>query len=260
MAKLEQLNTSVSSDIYTRFSAIAAERSLSNAALLRDLVVEFIEAANAGRAMFQKEAAPRLDTTVSFLVHELRDLVVELDRAQNENARLFGKLVADWNGGEAASQRAHENIANQIRQRNSEAYSAFYQQVEKLLAGFETLEPRLIEAIDPRLAQISEQLAQSIKLAGEPRQIRAVYLGDDRMLSLRFLSACGGLVIVFGFLVGLMAPNLWDSWSLSQAARLIDSPAEMCRLIEAEYATTDCTVPQQERDLGLRVIAHEDRR
>lgn len=37
MAKLEQLNTSVSSDIYTRFSAIAAERSLSNAALLRDL-------------------------------------------------------------------------------------------------------------------------------------------------------------------------------------------------------------------------------
>ena len=257
---MAQINVSVEGRVLAALDRVAQAKSLSRPELLRRVIQELIEAHDAGRVVFQKEAAPRLDTTVSFLVHELRDLVVELDRAQNENARLFGKLVADWNGGEAASQRAHESIANQIRQRNSEAYSAFYQQVERLLVGFETLEPRLIEALEPRLAQISEQLAQSIELAGQPRQIRAVYLGDDRMLSLRFLSACGGLVIVFGFLVGLMAPNLWDSWSLSQAARLIDSPAEMCRLIEAEYATTDCTVPQQERELGLRVIAHEDRR
>lgn len=257
---MAQINVSVEDRVLAALDRVAQAKSLSRPELLRRVIQELIEAHDAGRALFQTEAAPRLDTTVSFLVHELRDLVVELDRAQNENARLFGKLVADWNGGEAASQRAHESIANQIRQRNSEAYSSFYQQVERLLVGFKTLEPRLIEALDPRLAQISEQLAQSIKLAGEPRQIRAVYLGDDRMLSLRFLSACGCLVIVFGFLVGLMAPNLWDSWSVWQAAKLIDSPAEMCRLIEAEYATTDCTVPQQERDLGLRVIAHEDRR
>ena len=257
---MAQINVSVEGRVLAALDRVAQAKSLSRPELLRRVIQELIEAHDAGRALFQKEAAPRLDTTVSFLVHELRDLVIELDRAQNENARLFGKLVADWNGGEAASQRAHESIANQIRQRNSEAYSAFYQQVERLLVGFETLEPRLIEALEPRLAQISEQLAQSIELAGQPRQIRAVYLGDDRFLSLRFLSACGGLVIVFGFLVGLMAPNLWDSWSVWQAARLIDSPAEMCRLIEAEYATTDCTVPQQERELGLRVIAHEDRR
>lgn len=257
---MAQINVSVEDRVLAALDRVAQAKSLSRPELLRRVIQELIEAHDAGRAVFQKEAAPRLDTTVSFLVHELRDLVVELDRAQNENARLFGKLVADWNGGEAASQRAHESIANQIRQRNSEAYSAFYQQVERLLVGFETLEPRLIEALEPRLAQISEQLAQSIELAGQPRQIRAVYLGDDRMLSLRFLSACGGLAIIFGLLVGLMAPDLWDSWSVFHAARLIDSPVEMCRLIEAEYATTDCTVPQQERDLGLRVIAHEDRR
>ena len=257
---MAQINVSVEGRVLAALDRVAQAKSLSRPELLRRVIQELIEAHDAGRALFQTEAAPRLDTTVSFLVHELRDLVVELDRAQNENARLFGKLVADWNGGEAASQRAHESIANQIRQRNSEAYSAFYQQVERLLVGFEMLEPRLIEALEPRLALISVQLAQSIKLAGEPRQIRAVYLGDDRMLSLRFLAACGGLAIVFGLLVGLMAPNLWDSWSVWQAARLIDSPAKMCRLIEAEYATTDCTVPQQERDLGLRVIAHEDRR
>jgi hypothetical protein len=257
---MAQINVSVEDRVLAALDQVAQAKALSRPELLRRVIQELIEAHDAGRVVFQKEAAPRLDTTVSFLVHELRDLVVELDRAQNENARLFGKLVADWNGGEAASQRAHESIANQIRQRNSEAYSAFYQQVEKLLVGFEMLEPKLAEALEPRLVQISEQLAQSIKLAGEPRQIRAVYLGDDRMLSLRFLSTCGGLAIVIGLLLGLMAPGLRDNWSVFHAARLIDSPAEMCRLIQAEYATTDCTVPQQERELGLRVIAHEDRR
>jgi hypothetical protein len=256
---MAQINVSVEDRVLAALDRVAQAKSMSRPELLRRIIQELIEAHDAGRVVFQKEAAPRLDTTVSFLVHELRDLVVELDRAQNENARLFGKLVADWNGGEAASQRAHESIANQIRQRNSEAYSAFYQQVEKLLVGFETLEPKLIEVLEPHLVQISEQLAQSIKLAGEPRQIRAVYLGDDRMLSLKFLSACGGLATVLGVLVGLMAPDLRDSWSVFHAARLIDSPAEMCRLIEAEYGTSDCTLPQQERELGLRVIAHEDR-
>ena len=79
MAKGEQLNTSVSPEIYTRFCGIAAERNLSNAALLRDIVEELIEAYDAGRAIFQKEAGPRLDTTVSGLVHQLKEIVIEMD-------------------------------------------------------------------------------------------------------------------------------------------------------------------------------------
>jgi len=110
---MAQINVSVEDRVLAALDRVAQTKSLSRPELLRRVIQELIEAHDAGRMVFQKEAAPRLDTTVSFLVHELRDLVVELDRAQNENARLFGKLVADWNGGEAASQRAHENIANQ---------------------------------------------------------------------------------------------------------------------------------------------------
>lgn len=259
MAKVEQLNTSVAAEIYARFSTIAADRGLSNAALLRDLVVEFIEAADAGRALFQKEGAPRLDATVSGLVHQLRELVMELDRAQADNARMLGKLTDKWNGGEEANRIAQEKLLAHFRAQDQAGLSPFYKRAEELLAAFEALEPKLLAALEPRLAQIADHLAQSIELAREPRQIRAVYLGDDRMLSLRFLSACGGLAIVIGLLLGLMAPGLRDNWSVFHAGRLIDSPAEMCRLIEAEYGAIDCTVPQQERDLGLRVIAHEDR-
>lgn len=254
---MAQVNVSLEDRVVADLDRIAETKALSRPELLRRVIQELIEAHDAGRVLFQKEATPRLDTTVSFLVHELRDLVVELDRAQNENARLFGKLVTDWNGGEAASQRAHESIANQIRQRNSEAYSAFYQQVEKLLAGFEALEPRLVDILEPHLTQISEQLAESIKLAGEPRKITALYLSNDRALSLKFLSACAALTIFIGALIATILPTRFDGWSVWQAAKLIDSDAQMCRLIEREYGTVDCRVPEPERDLALRIIAQE---
>lgn len=257
---MAQVNVSLEDRVVAELDRIAEAKSLSRPELLRRVIQELIEAHDAGRVVFQKEAAPRLDTTVSFLVHELRELVVELDRAQNENARLFGKLVTDWNGGEAASQRAHESIANQIRQRNSEAYSAFYQQVEKLLAGFEALEPRLVAVLEPHLTQISEQLAESIKLAGEPRKITALYLSNDRALSLKFLSACAALTIFIGALIATILPTRFDGWSVWQAAKLIDSDAQMCRLIEREYGTADCRVPERERVLGLAIIARENRK
>ena len=259
MAKLEQLNTSVSSDIYTRFSAIAAERSLSNAALLRDLVEELIEATDAGRALFQKEAAPRLDATVSGLVHQLRELVMELDRAQADNARMLGKLTEKWNGGEEANRLAQERILAELREQDKASLSPFFMKAEELLAAFEALEPKLAQSLETQLARISEQLDQSIKLASEPREVRAVYLGDDRMLSLRFLSACGCLAIVMGALIATILPTQFDGWSVWQSGKLIDHPSKMCRLITRKYGVTDCQVPEQERELGLRVIAHEDR-
>jgi hypothetical protein len=260
MAKVEQLNTSVAAEIYTRFSTIAAERSLSNAALLRDLAVEFIEAADAGRALFQKEAAPRLDATVSGLVHQLRELVMELDRAQADNARMLGKLTDKWNGGEEANRIAQEKLLAHFRAQDQAGLSPFYKRAEELLAAFEALEPKLLAALEPRLAQISEQLDKAIKLASEPRTVRCLYLGDDRCLSQTILAGGAAIALFVGAVIGLGAPGFSDSWSVWQASRRIDSPARMCRLIALEYGTSDCVVPDDQRELGLRVIAHEDRR
>jgi hypothetical protein len=260
MAKVEQLNTSVSAGIYTRFSTIAAERNLSNAALLRDLVEELIEAADAGRALFQKEAAPRLDATVSGLVHQLRELVMELDRAQADNARMLGKLTDKWNGGEEANRIAQEKLLAHFREQDQASLSPFYARAEQLLAAFEALEPKLLAALEPQLAKISAQLDKSIKLASEPRTVRCLYLGDDRWLSQTILAGGAAISLFVGAVIGLGAPSVSDSWSVWQASRRIDSPAQMCRLIAREYGTSDCVVPDDQRELGLRVIAHEDRR
>lgn len=260
MRKGEQLGTSVSAEIYKRFSAIAAERSLSNAALLRDLVVEFIEAVDAGRALFQKEAAPRLDATVSGLVHQLRELVIEMDRAQADNARMLGKLTEKWNGGEEANRIAQEKILAHFREQDQASLSPFYARAEQLLAAFEALEPKLLAALEPHLAKISEQLDKSIKLASKPRIMRCLYLGENRFLSLSFLSIMGVIALAVGAAFATWLPTRFDGWSVYDASKLIDHPAKMCRLIERKYGVTDCRVPERERDLGLRVIAHEDRR
>ncbi len=258
MAKAEQLNTTVSSPIYTRFSGIAAERNLSNAALLRDLVEELVEAYDAGRAIFQKEAGPRLDTTVSGLVHQLKELVIELDRAQADNAKMFGKLIATWNGGEDANREAQRRLWKNFREQDQQSLAPFKKGVAEILADLNDLPAQVSEAIEPQLARIFEELKRSNELASEPRQMRALILGDDRMLSLKFLGVCGASLLAFGVLAGLTLPGLFDGWSVFQAKRLIDSPAQMCRLIKTEYGRTDCQLPDSERELGLRVIAHED--
>ena len=67
-------------------------------------------------------------------------------------------------------------------------------------------------------------------------------------------------MLLMGALIATILPTQFDGWSVWQSGKLIDHPAKMCRLIARKYGVTDCRVPEQERDLGLRVIAHEDRR
>lgn len=257
---MAQVNVSVEDRVLAALDRIAQAKSLSRPELLRKAIHELIEAHDAGRPTFQTEAAPKLDATVSGLVHQLRELVMELDRAQADNARMLGKLTEKWNGGEEANRIAQEKLLAHFREQDQASLSPFYKRAEQLLAAFEDLEPKLLGALEPHLAKISEQLDKSIALASEPRQMRSIYLGDNRFLSLKFLSACGGLALFIGALIATILPTQFDGWSVWQSAKLIDHPAKMCRLIARKYGVTDCRVPEQERDLGLRVIAHEDRR
>lgn len=257
---MAQVNVAVEDRVLAALDRVAQAKSLSRPELLRKAIHELIEAHDAGRPTFQNEAAPRLDATVSGLVHQLRELVMELDRAQADNARMLGKLTEKWNGGEEANRIALQKLIVELRELDEAGLSPFMTQTGELLSAFEALEPKLLGLLGPHLAKISAQLDRSIKLASEPRQMRSIYLGDNRFLSLKFLSACGGLALFIGALIATILPTQFDGWSVWQSAKLIDHPAKMCRLIARKYGVTDCRVPEQERDLGLRVIAHEDRR
>jgi hypothetical protein len=114
-----------------------------------------------------------------------------------------------------------------------------------------------------RSDEVSPALAASLASADYRSLLpsdRAPGWPDNRFLSLKFLSACGGLALFIGALIATILPTQFDGWSVWQSGKLIDHPAKMCRLIARKYGVTDCRVPEQERDLGLRVIAHGDPR
>ena len=107
---MAQVNVAVEDRVLAALDRVAQAKSLSRPELLRKAIQELIEAHDAGRLTFQSEAAPRLDATVSGLVHQLRELVMELDRAQADNARMLGKLTEKWNGGEEANLLALQKL------------------------------------------------------------------------------------------------------------------------------------------------------
>ncbi len=154
---MAQVNVAVEDRVLAALDRVAQAKSLSRPELLRKAIQELIEAHDAGRPTFQTEAAPRLDATVSGLVHQLRELVMELDRAQADNARMLGKLTEKWNGGEEVNRIAQEKLLAHFRGQDQASLSPFYARAEQLLAAFETLEPKLLAALEPHLAKICAQ-------------------------------------------------------------------------------------------------------
>lgn len=254
---MAQINITCDVQTAATLDRIAANKGISRPELLRSAIREMIEAHDAGRLAFQSDAGPKLDASVSSLVHQLRSLVIELDRAQADNAKLIGALIKDWNGGEEANRLAQQQLSSTMMKHNTLAFDPFVQKVGEVLATMDALPPKLASSLETHLARITEQLDANNTLARVPRRQFAIVLGDDRALSLRFLSACAAITLVAGMLLGFMVPGLFERFALSQAGHLIDSPARMCRLIERQYGTADCKLPDAERDLGIRVIAHE---
>lgn len=252
-----QVNIALDAGTIAALDRVAAGRGVRRPELLRQAIAELIEAHDGGRLAFQSDQAPRIDTSLSALVHQLREVLIEHDRVQAENTRLFGKLIESWNGGEEATRTALDKVMARIRDLNHQSYQPFIAKVEAVLAETAALPTSLAGALEPHLARISEQLEANNALARSPRTQHNLVLGDDRMLSLWFLSAMGTLVFALGGLFALIGPGLLDGAAVGHASRLIDSPARLCRLIERQYGVADCKVPPAERQRGLQVIAQK---
>lgn len=155
---MAQINVAVDDRTIAELDRIAHAKRISRPELLRQTIQELIEAHDAGRAIFQNEAAPQLYAAVSSLVHQLRELVIELDRAQADNAKLYGKLFEPWNGGKEANRVAFERLASNLQKRDSVTFSPFYNAANQLLAAFRKAEPQIVEALEEHLNRISEKL------------------------------------------------------------------------------------------------------
>ncbi|TPE58563.1 ribbon-helix-helix protein, CopG family [Sandaracinobacter neustonicus] len=256
---MAQINVSYDDRLVAGIDRVAAARRQSRADLLRAAAQEVVEAHDAGRLAFQADDGPRIDTSLSTLVIQVRELIMELDRSQRANQRHDKRRLEEFVASEQAIQAAREHLTARINEMNRQSYQPFVEKVREVRAEVEAANDRLIEAQKPVLDQVSEQLEAVRVAATAPRVQHNLILGDDRVLSLRFLSVCAAMVGVVSTLVFLLLAGQVQPLAVPVANRLIADDEHVCRMINRRFGVDDCTMPKERRQSALRAIKAADR-
>jgi hypothetical protein len=214
-----------------------------------------VDAHDAGRLAFRREDGPRLDVSISGLVVQLREALTESARLQAENMRFAKRQIETFTAAETTVQAATERVAGRIRELNRASYQPFVEKLEALCEHLEAAEERTQAAVEVELSAIHARLDKVLKVAGEAKVQHNLILGDDRMLSARFLMR-------FSWLVGALFITLFlafAQWSqpvaLYVSKLLIYSDERQCRLVNRNFGITDCLVPKEAREKALALIA-----
>jgi len=251
---MAQVNVSYDDRLVIALDRIAIARGQARPDLLRCIAHEAVEAHDAGRLAFQRDAAPRLDSSINGLAVQLREAVIELERTQRVNQKHEQKLLGAWSGSEEAVRAAQENLVLKINDINRKSYQPFVGKLKEIHEKLDTSEERALAALQQELAAIHAQLDIAIQKASEPRTQHNLILGDDRTLSAKFLAMLMvpvGLMFITLFL--LLAQQM-QSAALSLTSGLINSDERLCRLINRRYGVDDCNVPDEDRLGAVKVI------
>lgn len=243
---MPQVNVEFDDDTVKSLDRIAAKQSIRRPELLRRTVRELIDAESDGRELF---SAPLQEIRAQDLAHlaqkqgvaaqEISRLRKSTDRRELQLQTAMAKL--------AHAQAAFERDVMAARER---AEREFREQLEHELAPFRAEiaalkdELKAAQLDNPRLDAMEAELK---RLVASPRTQRNLVLGDDRMLSFKFLAQLGGLALVMGGIFALMLASVIPSWGLFVASRSIDGDPGMCRLIEYRYGRLDCQMPALHR-------------
>jgi hypothetical protein len=255
---MAQINVSYDDRLVAGIDRVAAARRLSRADLLRAVAEEVVEAHDAGRLAFHSDDGPRIDTSLNLLVIQLREAVVELDRSQRANQRIERKLIDAWNGGEAAARVAEQHILEQVTRTHLDGYQPFQDEVDALREAFSAAPANVAAQIEAKLIGIDGKLEAVRELASKPAVQHNLILGDDRVLSLRFLSVCAAMVGVVSTLSFLLLAGQVQPLAVPVANRLIADDEHVCRMINRRYGVSDCMVPKGQRQAALREIKAAD--
>ena len=118
----------------------------------------------------------------------------------------------------------------------------------------EDAEERVLAAIKQELDGITERLDLIADAAAEPSVEHNIVLGDDRLLSFRFLAWASLPVGLLFILLFLLLVGQVQSLAVPVADRMLADTEHVCRLVNGRYGVRDCKVPENERKLAVRVI------
>ncbi len=231
---------------------VAAAKGMARPDLVRAILDEAIEAHDGGRLSFQTDDAPRIDGSMNALTIQLREAILELDRSQRANQRHEKKLLDAFVGSEEAVRQAQENLTSRINDINRKSYQPFLMKLAEVQAAIEGMGGRLIDAQSDKLSAIQDRLDAVHAAAEIPRTQHNLVLGDDRVLSLRFLSACALLTAFAAIMLFLIAASLAPWLGVPVANRMLTDTSHICRVIDDRYGVTNCRIPDEYRRPSVR--------
>jgi hypothetical protein len=249
-----QVNISYDDLQIANLDRVAAACRMARPEFLRKIATEAIEAHDAGRLAFQRDDAPRLDVSINALIGQLREGVVELERTQRANQLHEKKLLGAWAGTEENVRAAEERLLVRINDINRRSYQPFLTKLDRLREPMEDAEERVLAAIKQELDGITERLDLIADAAAEPSVEHNIVLGDDRLLSFRFLACASLLVGLLFILLFLLLVGQVQPFAVPVANRLLADTEHVCRMVNRRYGVETCEVPADERARAVKVI------
>jgi hypothetical protein len=255
-----QVNISYDDQQIIALDKVAAARRMSRPELLRAIATEAIEAHDAGRLAFEAKEGPKLDTSLNSLAAQLREAVIELDRAQRDHQRHEKKIQDAWLASEENILVAQQELIRRVNDTNRESYQPFVQKLRDVKELIAMIVPKVADTLDIGLTTIDQRLTAIHKLAKEPRTQYQIVFGDDRVWSTRLVVL---MALIWGgasVLLFLGLANMTQPLAISLSDRLLDDRTSLCRLVERRFGTLHCEVPNEDRAHYARIRKLENRR
>jgi seryl-tRNA synthetase len=256
---MAQINITVDKTLASAVDRLASIRSMSRPELLRQMMQEMIEAHDAGRLAFTREEGPKLDSSLSALVAQLREANVELDRTQRENAKIAKRLIDATNSGEEAYRHALEELTNRLVAQRKEANIPFLEQVNLLRADIAALSDTIGNQVSGHFAPMENQLVTIAQEARAPRLVRNLVVGREFVQEWPVMAAMSSLWFVTGIVFLLITGNLIPGLGRSLANQFVDNDVALCRQLNNRFSTRECAIPDLRRRSAQIAIDLEDR-
>lgn len=251
----QQVNVTCPDDLVAALDRVAAARRMARPELVRAIMLEAVDAHEAGRLAFRRQEGPTLDVSISGLVVQLREALMECSRMQGENLRTAKRLQEAFTGSEATVRVALDRVWAHIRKLNAENFHPFEDRLATLTEYLEAAEERTQAAVSQDLQEVRERLDKVLKAAGEAKVQHNLILGDDRTFSLRFLLRMSWLVGAACIVFFLILAQWWQPMALYVATTLINSDERVCLLVNWKEGVDDCQMPRVFREKALALIA-----
>lgn len=254
-----QINISADAKLIADIDRLAAALGKSRPESIRIILNEAIDAHDSNRLAFARPEGPMLDASITSLVAQLREAVVELDRAQRSNQKVSKRLIDSWNGGEEAIQEADKRLTERVNHKLREAFAPFDGALARLATKIDALPQTSSNALEPHVSAIDKRLAKIHQLAAQPRQAHYLSLSDNCQIGTSVLGVIGGAVFLIGCVCGsyLSGPDV--PVPADPVLAIVPTPASACRVVNYVFHAKDCRIPDAARQRAVDALRQEKR-